>query len=282
VIVECVPNFSEGRRTEVVEAIRNAIGPGVLDVTMDADHHRSVITYAGSPEAMVEAGVRAGEAAAKLIDMRCHRGEHPRVGALDVLPFVPVEGMTLKQCADLAARTGEQIWKRHQIPVYLYEAAARTPERRNLAELRRRIAAGEPPDIGQGKHETAGVTVVGARKFLIAFNVNLQSQNLEAASSIAHVVRESSGGLPSVRALGIPLASRGIVQVSMNLTDFEITSIEQAYVAVERQAVMLGIEILESQLIGLAPRAALNEQIAGRVKLTGFHEGLILEERLKR
>src|SRR5579885_747623 len=237
-IVECVPNFSEGRDAARVEAIVAAIqevaGVWVLDREMDADHNRSVVTLAGEPEAVAEAVLRAVGRAAELIDLRQHQGAHPRVGATDVVPFVPVQGITLEECVALAHRVGRKIWERYRIPVYFYEAAALRADRVNLEDVRRGQFEGlreevlrnfeRVPDVGgPALHPSAGATIVGARKFLIAYNVNLGTGDLTVAQKIARAVRFSSGGLRFVKAMGVELKSRGIVQVSMNLTDFEQT-----------------------------------------------------------
>lgn len=289
-LVECVPNFSEGRDRGVIEAIADRIravrGVHVLDVTMDPDHHRSVITLAGAPGAVLEAAIEAAGEAAARIDLGRHRGVHPRIGAMDVLPFVPVREVTMETCIDLAVRAGEAIWSRFGVPSYLYEHAARREDRRNLADVRRGEFEGlkhgeRPPDIGgPAFHPTAGAIAIGARKFLIAYNVNLSGADLAVAREIARKVRASSGGLPCVKALGLPLESAGLAQVSMNLTDFETTPIRTAFDAVAAEAARLGAGVLESELIGLAPAAALDAGLAAHVKLRGFHPEMILENRL--
>jgi glutamate formiminotransferase len=222
----------------------------VLDINMDADHNRSVITFAGSPDSVMAAAVdAAGEALAR-IDLRNHTGVHPRIGALDVLPFVPVAGITLAECAGLAVEAGERIWDKWRIPVYLYEAAARISDRVNLANVRK-AGVGAPDIGGPDLHPSAGAIACGARKFLIAYNVNLRSDDLTAAREIAAAVRG-----PAVKALGLRLPSHGIVQVSMNLIDFERTPIHEVFDAVRSLASARGIEVLESELIGLLPRRA--------------------------
>ena len=270
-IVECVPNFSEGRDRRVVESIANAIAStpavAVLNVSADADHHRSVITFAGPPDAVAQAAVAGAREAVRRIDLNRHSGVHPRIGAVDVIPFVPVEGVTLGECAGLAEAVGQEMWDRFRVPVYLYEAAARQPERVRLEQVRKlqfeglRQSIREPavrPDIGDAAlHPTAGATAVGARKFLIAFNVNLDTFDLDAAKTIARKIRASSGGLPHVKALGLPLASRNQVQVSMNLTDYEVTPLHVVFTAIAREAAALGIAVAGSELIGLIPRRAL-------------------------
>jgi glutamate formiminotransferase/glutamate formiminotransferase/formiminotetrahydrofolate cyclodeaminase len=276
-LVECVPNFSEGRDAAVIgelaAAVRDTPGAGLLDQTSDADHNRTVLTFAGTPEAVIDAAVRLAGIAATRIDLRRHTGVHPRLGAMDVCPFVPIHGITLEQCAEVAHWAGNRIWLEHEVPVYFYEAAALREECRPLERIRR---GGLVPDLGGARlHPVAGAVVVGARKFLIAFNVNLANAGLDTARRIARSIRESNGGLPKVKALALPLESAGVMQISMNLVDFEVTSILQAYEAIARQA-----EVVESELIGLAPAAALDASIAARVKLRGWSPEMILENRL--
>ena len=287
-MIECVPNFSEGRDAETVLAIAGAVrsvsGVALLDMTLDADHHRSVLTFAGAPMQVVEAAYRAIAEAVSRIDLRAHDGAHPRVGAADVVPVVPVQGVSLAECAKLARELGRRIWNELRLPVYFYGAAAEKGRISDLSLLRRAIRS-DPhfaADLGGlDRHATAGVSVVGARGFLIAYNIDLDSTDVGAAQLIARAVRESSGGLRSVKALGLWLQDRGRAQVSMNLTDFSVTSIVDAYCAVERECARLGIGIAESELIGLAPAAALNEEIAKKVKLLKFSDAMILENRLK-
>lgn len=279
-ILECVPNFSAGRDLSIVRAIEEAMasvnGVAILDRTADPDHDRSVITFAGSPEGVQEAAVRAVEAAKARIDLTQQNGVHPRLGAADVIPFVPLTGATMADAIRIAHSTGHEIWRRLQVPIYFYEAAALTADRANLADVRRggfEAPQAGPPDLGgPGLHPTAGATMVGARKFLIAYNINLASNDLALAQRLAKKLRASSGGFPCVKALGLALASRGIVQVSMNLTDYEVTGVDQVYGAVAAEAELLG-----SELIGLIPRAALPTQ---DVRWEHFDEGRILENRL--
>ena len=294
-IVECVPNFSEGRDARIVDAIEAAIarGPGiaVLGKTMDADHNRSVITFAGSPEAVVEAALRGVAKAAELIDLNTHEGVHPRIGATDVFPFVPVEGVTLTECAALAVSTAEEIWRRLSIPIYLYEAAARRPERKRLEVIRRgqfeelrHAAAVDPerrPDIGGPElHPTAGATVVGARSFLIAYNINLATEDGAVAQRIARSIRASSGGFPHVKALGLVLASRKQTQVSMNLTDFRETPVHVVFEEVRRQAAEAGVEIAGSEIIGLIPKAAIEMAADYFLRCENFRPDMVVENRL--
>ena len=257
-LIECVPNFSEGRDAKNVEAIEHAIravsGVMLLRSEMDPDHNRSVITFAGAPEAVAEGALRGIAAAVERIDLRRHQGVHPRIGAADVVPFVPLQGTTLEDCAAIAHRVGETVWKKLGVPVYFYEAAATNPERAPLENIRRGELA---PDLGgPALHPTAGASAIGARKILIAFNVNLATQNLSIAQAIARKIRASSGGLPFVKALGVPLLSQNLVQVSMNLTDFEQTSPRQVYQAISQEAFARGITIAATQIVGLIPKKA--------------------------
>jgi len=299
-LVECVPNFSEGRDPAKVEAIIQALvaGPEVylLDQEMDADHNRSVITLVGTREQIGEAALRGIGRAAELIDLNQHRGAHPRLGATDVVPFVPVSGVTLEDCVRIAEWVAEEAWRRFRIPTYLYEAAARKPERRNLENIRRGQFEGvreevltnpeRLPDFGPrfgegGLHPTAGATVVGARKFLIAYNINLNTADIAIAKSIAKKIRASSGGFPAVKAMGVDLKARNLAQVSMNLTDFETTGIGVAFDAVRREAAAVGVEVVGSEIVGLVPRQALVDASVHYLKVENFHLELILENRLE-
>ncbi|MBV9506604.1 MAG: glutamate formimidoyltransferase [Acidobacteriia bacterium] len=282
-LVECVPNFSEGRDPAKIDALVDAVlraGGQILDRTSDHDHHRSVLTFAASADVIGEAAFQAVRQAVASIDLRSHSGVHPRIGAADVVPFVPLKGVTLADCALIARETGRRIWEELGVPVFLYEAAALRPESRNLADIRRgRVPV---PDFGDSVlHPTAGAVVVGARKFLIAYNVNLETTDLQAARQIARAVRESSGGLPYVKALGLFLASRNQAQVSMNLTDFEETPIHVAFEAVRAEAARYGIRVAGSEIIGLVPQQALEMTAAWYLKVEDFTPGLILEHRLE-
>jgi glutamate formiminotransferase len=294
-IVECVPNFSEGRRKEVVDAIANAIVsvPGVrlLDTEMDPNHNRSVITFIGDRSAVAEGAFQGAKAAVARIDMNTHRGEHPRVGALDVLPFVPILGVTMEECVVLARSVGKRIADELQIPVYLYEESATRPDRRALPDVRRGEYEGlkvavetdpdRKPDFGPSKlHPTAGACIVGARPVLIAWNVNLGTRDVRVAKRIAKAIRESDGGLPAVRAKGFELADRGLVQVSMNMTDYRKTSLVQAYEAILALAAKEGVEVVESEIIGLVPLDAILAGATQYFKLARFHREQILETRL--
>jgi len=252
-LIECVPNFSEGRDAAKVDAIVASMSkvPGVyvLDREMDADHNRSVVTLAGDPDAVADAALAGVGKALELIDLTKHSGAHPRIGATDVVPFIPIEGIALEDCVALARRVGEEIWKRYRIPVYFYEAAAHRPERANLENIRRGQFEGlreemkrdhnRLPDVGEPKlHPTAGATVVGARKFLIAYNVNLNTANVGIANKIAKAIRFSSGGLRYVKSMGVELKARNLAQVSINLTDFEQTPMHRVYEMVKREAAL--------------------------------------------
>ncbi len=294
-IVECVPNFSEGRRPEVVEQIceriRSVPGVQLLDQEMDPDHNRAVVTFVGPPEAVGEAAFRAVQEAARLIDMRRHRGAHPRIGATDVLPFVPVQGVTMKECVALARQVGERIGRELGIPVYLYEEAATRPERRNLADIRRGEYEGlaeaitddpdRAPDFGPAELGPAGATVVGARSFLIAYNVYLGTADLEVAQKIARAVRHSSGGLRFVKALGLAVERPGQVQVSMNLTDYRRTPIHRVMALIREEAASYGVPVLESEIVGLVPGEALLEAARHYLQLHHLTPGQVVENRLQ-
>ena len=294
-LVECVPNFSEGRKAEVIERIAEAIasvkGATVLDRHIDRDHNRSVITFVASPEVIIDAAFQAVATAAELIDLRAHTGEHPRIGATDVLPFVPVSEVTLEDCIALAHNAGRRIWNELSIPVYFYERAALRPDLKRLENVRGqgfewlseniKTNPDRIPDVGEPRlHPTAGAIAVGARPFLIAFNVNLRTNDLSVARRIAHAVRERDGGLPFVKALGFELQSRGLVQVSMNLIDYTQTTIAQAFDAVKAKADGAGIEIAGAEIVGLVPRAAFDRSASYFPFLEKFRETIVLEELL--
>jgi len=287
-LIECVPNFSEGRDRARFEAIRDAIAtaPGVmlLKSEMDPDHHRSVITFAGSPAAVFEAAFRGVRTASELIDLTTHAGAHPRIGAADVVPFVPVEGMTLEDCAALAHRFGAKVWNELRIPVYFYEAAARHPDRVQLENVRRGGFETPQcaPDLGGPElHPRAGACIVGARKFLIAYNINLATADVEIARKIAKRIRASSGGMPHVKALGLHLKSRNLAQVSMNLTDYEQTPLHAVFERVREEAAALGVSIAGSEIIGLLPMKAVEQAAAHFLAIENFDSGQILENRLR-
>jgi len=294
-LVECVPNFSEGRRRDVVDSIAAAIesAPGirVLDVEMDADHHRSVVTFVGEPDAVAEAAFLGAKEAVARIDMNVHRGEHPRIGALDVLPFVPISGVSMEECVGLARSVGERIAEDLRVPVYLYEAAATRPDRKALPDLRRGEYEGlkaeietnpeRRPDFGPPRlHPTAGACIVGARPVLIAWNVNLATTDVGLAKKIAKEIRESDGGLPAVRAKGFVLADRGLAQVSMNMIDYRKTSLLRAFEEIRKRAEAAGVEVAESEIVGLVPLDAIVEAAAAHLKLHGFRREQVLEARI--
>jgi glutamate formiminotransferase len=296
-LVECVPNFSEGRDPAVVLRIANAIASVetacILDTHIDPDHNRSVITFVAAPERVVEAAFRAVATASHLIDMRVHLGEHPRLGATDVLPFVPIEGVSLDDCALLAHRAGERIGSELAIPVFFYERAAKQKNRVNLEDVRRgalellreEIAskAVRAPDVGPLRvHETAGAIAVGARPFLIAFNVVLRSTDIDLARVIAKAIRARSGGLPFLKALGFQLHSRSLVQVSMNLVNYQVTGMTEAYAAVKSEADRLGVEIASAEIVGLVPRNAIDPSAEYFSKLDNFSEAKILENQIEK
>ncbi len=294
-IVESVPNFSEGRDAAkvdaIIEAIRSVRGIAILDRELDADHNRSVITFAGPATSVVEAAYRGVERAIGLIDLREHKGVHPRIGAADVVPFIPVEGVTLDDCVRLSNELGARLWERLHVPVYLYEAAARRPDRVNLENIRRgqfeglreevRTNPDRRPDFGEAElHPSAGATVVGARKFLIAYNINLNTADVEIAKRIAKAIRFSSGGFRYVKSMGVPLASRNLAQVSMNLTDFEQTPIHRVFEAVRAEAARYGASIVGSEIVGLIPKRALEMTAEWYLQVENFHPSLVLENRL--
>jgi len=285
VIVECVPNFSEGRDPKIVasiaQAVTNVKGAWLLDTTSDPDHNRSVLTFAGSPEGVVQAALGATRAALEGIDLTKHSGVHPRVGAADVIPIVPVCGISLERCIDLARGLAQRIWNDLRVPVFLYEAAALSEDRRRLENVRRLARAGAHPDIGEGRHPTAGASVVGVREFLIAWNINLRTQDVEFARKVAREIRESSGGFPCVKALGLRLESRGETQVSINLTDFRRTPLYVVFDAVAERCRAAGVEIAGSELIGMIPEAALEASRGHDLRWLNLRPELVLERRLR-
>jgi glutamate formiminotransferase/formiminotetrahydrofolate cyclodeaminase len=291
-LVECVPNFSEGRDKSKVDAIVEAMkldGVYLLDREMDADHNRCVITLVGEREPIQEAAIRGVGKAAELIDLNQHQGAHPRLGAADVVPFIPIEGVSIEDCVTMARHVGQQIWQRHKIPVYLYEAAAASPERQNLENIRRGQFEGirdeiatnpaRKPDFGEPRlHPTAGACVVGARKFLVAYNVFLNTPDVDIAKKIAKAVRFSTGGLRFVKAAGFLV--RGQAQVSMNLTDFEQTPIHRVFEMVRSEAARYGVIPVSSEIVGLIPKKALEQAAEWFLQIEHFDSSLILENRL--
>jgi len=280
-VVGCVPNLSEGRDSRAIERIAGEVreaGCRVLDVHRDPDHHRSVLTIVGERANVVRGILSMVETAVQEIDLRRHRGVHPRIGAVDVIPFVPIAATPFAECVDLAREVGAQIAGRLEIPVFLYEHAALRPECRNLADVRRGGSAGVAErlrarggkaDFGPDRlHPTAGAIAVGARRFLVAYNVNLATDDVSVARTIAATIREANGGLPGVKALGLSLPSRALTQVSMNLTDVERTRVVDAFDWVAEEATRHGVEVLESEIVGLAPRVALRGATTDRLQLT--------------
>lgn len=291
-LIECVPNFSEGRDKAKVDAIIEAMkmdGVYLLDREMDADHNRCVITLVGDRAPIMEAVLRGIGKAAELIDLTKHQGAHPRMGATDVVPFIPIEGVTIEDCVQMAKQVGAEVWKRYQIPVYLYEAAAQRPERTNLENIRRGQFEGirdeiatnpaRMPDFGEPRvHPTAGATVVGARKFLVAYNVYLNTSDVDVAKKVGKAVRFSNGGLRFVKGMGIPV--RGLAQVSMNLTDTDQTPIARVFEFVKREAARYGVMPLSSEIVGLIPKKALEDAAEWFLQVENFDSSLILENRL--
>jgi glutamate formiminotransferase / formiminotetrahydrofolate cyclodeaminase len=293
--IECVPNFSEGRDLAKMDAIVLAMsgvsGAWILDRTSDADHNRSVVTLAGEPAAVAEAALRGVGKAAELIDMTRQHGVHPRIGAADVVPFVPLEGVTMLECVEVAHHIGQEIWNHYRVPVYFYEAAATRPDRVNLENIRKGQCEGlreevlrnqdRAPDVGgPGLHPTAGATAVGARKILIAYNVYLDTPDVSVAKEIARAIRASSGGLPRVKAMGVEMKSRHAAQVSINLTDFEVTPLHRVFEAVKSEAERRGCKVASSEIIGLVPRRALELPAGCDLLLENVSRDRILENRL--
>jgi glutamate formiminotransferase len=294
-LVECVPNFSEGRDAGKIDSIVQAIlaVPEVvlLDREADADHNRSVLTFVGPPAAVAAAAFRAVEKAVALIDLTRQQGAHPRIGAADVVPFIPIEGVTLEECVQLAERLGAEIWSKLKVPVYLYESAARRPERTNLENIRRGqfealvqemgTVPARDPDIGDAVcHPTAGATVTGARKFLIAYNINLNTPDVAIAKRIAKTIRFSSGGFRYVKSMGVMLASRNLAQVSINLTDFEQTPMHVVFETVRREAERYGVAVAGSEIVGLIPRKAIELSAEYFLRYENFRPELVLESRI--
>ncbi|HEY2432992.1 MAG TPA: glutamate formimidoyltransferase [Vicinamibacterales bacterium] len=294
-IIECIPNVSEGRRAEIVDAIADGIrrtpGATLLDYSSDASHNRSVFTFAGDAAAVKTAVLAIYERALPAIDLRSHRGEHPRLGAVDVVPFVPIEGVTMAECVALARSVGDEVASRFGVPVYLYEEASTDPTRRNLEDIRRgefeglaakMASPGWTPDFGPAApHASAGASVIGARPPLVAYNINLDTNRIDVARKIAAAIRHSSGGFRFVKAAGFELKDRGIVQVSMNLTNFEKTPIFRVFEAVKREAERYGVAILESEIVGLVPAAALHACAEYYLQMAGFKASQVLENKLR-
>ncbi len=296
-IIECVPNISEGRRPDVVSAIADAVARSsptvrVLDLSSDPDHNRSVLTLAGDAAGLSAAIETLFDKTLAAVDLRTHQGGHPRLGAVDVVPFIPIEDVTMAECVTLARDVGAAVAARFGVPVFLYEEAATSPARRNLEDIRRGEFEGLParlaspdwaPDFGPAvSHASGGASVIGARMPLIAYNINLATDRLDVAKKIAAAVRQSSGGLRFVKAMGLALTDRGVVQVSMNLTNFEKTPVARVFEMVRREAARHGVNVLESEIVGLVPQAALRDAAAYFLQLEGFSADQVLETRLRK
>ncbi|MEP6962362.1 MAG: glutamate formimidoyltransferase [Acidobacteriota bacterium] len=285
-MLECVPNFSEGHDAgivvEIVNAIAGAPGVAVLGYELDADHNRSVVTFAGEHDSVVAAAVLGAARAAQLIDLRAHAGVHPRVGAADVIPFIPLEGSSMTDAVIAAREAGQRIWERASVPIYFYGEAARTESRRRLEKTRRAGFDGAPPDMGDiAAHPAAGASMVGARDFLLAYNVDLTTRDVNVAHAIAKAIRESSGGFKHVKSIGLYLPSRNRAQVSMNLTRYWETPLEDVYRKIESMAQQLGTAVAACELIGFAPQRAVDEHPAFFQRAENFSESRILEVRLR-
>ena len=295
-VIECVPNVSEGPRQDVIDQLADSLravpGMRVLDVQSDATHNRSVFTLAGDAAAMTAGIPKLFEGAIAAIDLTTHKGEHPRMGAVDVTPFIPIDGVTMNECVALAKTIAQDVAARFSLPVFLYEEASTNPERKNLEDIRRGefegLAAkmakpGWAPDFGPAApHPTAGASVIGARMPLIAYNINLDTNRLDVAKKIAAAIRMSSGGLRYVKAMGIALEDRGLVQVSMNLTNYEKTPIFRVFDLVKREAARYGVNVIESEIVGLVPAAALRQSVEYYLQLEGFSGDQVLENKLRR
>ncbi|ABX30985.1 glutamate formiminotransferase [Petrotoga mobilis SJ95] len=293
-IVECVPNFSEGRDKEklerIVDEIRKQEGIKLLDYSMDRDHNRSVVTFVGEPDQVIEAAFNACKKAAELIDLRTHKGEHPRMGATDVIPFIPIKNISMQECVEYSKKLAKRIGEELNIPVILYEKSASRPEREDLAVIRKGEFEGMfeklkqeafKPDFGPDKpHESAGVTAVGARMPLIAFNVNLNTNNIDIAKKIAQAVRGKSGGFKYCKALGFELKERNIVQVSMNMVDYTKTPLYRVFQVIENEANRYGVNVVGSEIVGLVPLNALVDTADYFLKLEDFSYDKVLENRI--
>ncbi len=293
-IVECVPNFSEGRRMDVVErildAIRSVVGVKILDSSSDASHNRTVVTFVGEPQGVKEAAFRAAQMAAELIDMENHHGEHPRIGATDVIPLIPISGVIMDECVELARELGQEIGEKLSIPVFLYEEAAVKPKRKNLANVRRGEYEGlkeaikvpeRHPDFGPSQmHPRAGATAVGARPPLVAYNINLNTNDLEIAKAIAKTIRGSSGGFSSIKALGVLIEETNTAQVTINVCNFREVSLARVFETVMSEAERFGVTITGSEIVGLVPMDALLDTVTFYLRLDGFQPDQVLEKRL--
>lgn len=293
-LVECVPNFSEGRRPEVIDAIVAEVkiveGVKLLDVKPDASHNRVVVTFVGEPQAVKQAAFNACAKAAELIDMEKHQGEHPRIGATDVIPFIPVSEVTLEECVQLANELGQEIAEKLNIPIYLYEAAAKTPARKKLPDVRKGQYEGlkeeivkpeRHPDFGPAKmHPQAGATVVGARQFLIAYNINLDTSDVNIAKKIANAIREAKGGYRDVRAMGVMIEERNMAQVTINMVDYTGTPLHRVFETVKFEAARYGVNVIGSEIVGLTPMQALLDAAEFYLRIEGFERKQVLETNL--
>ena len=293
-IVECVPNFSEGRQKDVIEkiiaAVRGVDGVKALDYSSDPSHNRTVLTFVGEPMAVKEAAFRVAEKAAELIDMEQHQGEHPRIGAADVIPLIPISGVSMEECVELARELGRDIGEKLGIPVYLYEEAATRPDRKNLAHVRRGEYEGlkeaiktpeRQPDFGPAQmHPRAGAVAVGARPPLVAYNINLDTDNVDIAKAIARTIRGSSGGYPSIKALGVLIEETGKAQVTINVCNYKEVSLARVFETVKIEAERYGVNIPGSEIVGLVPMEALLDAAAFYLRLDGFQLDQVLEKRL--
>jgi glutamate formiminotransferase len=293
-LIECVPNFSEGRRDEVIEAIvepfRKRKGCVLFDYRADKDHNRLVVSLGGEPDSVQEAILEAAKVAISTIDLAQHQGSHPRIGAVDVIPFVPLQNITMEECVDLAHRFGQRYYKETGVPVYFYEEAALKPERKRLEVIRkgqyealkREVVNPERhPDVGEPTlHPSAGATVIGARKFLIAFNVNLGTDDVNVAREIAKVVRSSSGGLRHVKCIGLPLKERGLVQVSTNIVDYEEYTLYRVLELIRMEAKRWNVSVKETEIYGMIPAAAIVDTMSSYMQTSGFDPSQVIELRL--
>jgi glutamate formiminotransferase / formiminotetrahydrofolate cyclodeaminase len=294
-LIECVPNFSEGRDAAKIDALVAAMqsveGVYVLDRESDADHNRCVITLAGEPEPVARAALRGVGKALELIDLTKHSGAHPRLGATDVVPFIPVDGVSIEDCVALAKKVGHEIWERYKIPVYFYESAALRPERANLENVRKGQFEGvrdeilknpeRAPDVGEPRlHPTAGAVIVGARRFLIAYNINLNTPDVSIANKIARAIRFSTGGLRYVKSMGVDLRARHVAQVSINMTDYEQTPLHRVFEMVRSEAARYGVSIIGSEIVGLVPKRAIEMTTDFYLKFENFSAAQVFENRL--
>ena len=290
-LIECVPNFSEGRRDEVIEAIvepfRKRKGCALFDYRADKDHNRLVVSLGGEPDSVQEVILEAAQVAISTIDLAQHQGSHPRIGAVDVIPFVPLQNITMKECVDLAHRFGQRYYKEAGVPVYFYEEAALKPERKGLEVIRKGqyealkrevINPDRHPDVGKPTlHPSAGATVIGARKFLIAFNVNLETDNVNVAKEIAKVVRSSSGGLRHVKCIGLPLTERGLVQVSVNIVDYEKNALYRVLELIRMETKRWNVTVKETEIYGMIPAKAIMDSMSYYMQISGFDSNQVIE-----